>query len=174
MRRVKWGVPAIAAVVASGVSTVAAGLAVAMVLSAGSAGVSPAGPQAAPVAAVQPAAAAVAAGGPVEDNFKQMVQQFRKDHRAASAQEKTAAVTRVKDGISSGALVTHVPDGARLGIGAARAAVGPDGTTVAIPIQGAGLHPMSGLTVQIGKDGAVHTAEAQFLPQGPDAGVITT
>ncbi|MGG2463776.1 hypothetical protein ACO0M4_28940 [Streptomyces sp. RGM 3693] len=106
-------------------------------------------------------------------NFKEALQQFRKDHSAAPASIKAEAVAQAKKQIASGQLVTHLPDGAQLAIGRARAAVGPDGTTLAIPIEGAGLHAASGLTVQVGKDGTLHSAESQFQPTGANSGVWT-
>lgn len=176
MRRTRWSVPTVAAVVASGFSTVAAGVAMTMVLTVGS-GASASAPTRtgpAPAAAGQPAAAAQVAATAKGQNFKDGLQQFRKDHEAAPAKVKADAVARVKDQIASGKLVTHLPDGAHLAIERARAAVGPEGTLVAIPIQGAGLHAASGLTVQIGKNGALHSGESQFKPTGPNSGVVTT
>ncbi len=82
------------------------------------------------------------------------------------AKVKADAVAQVQDQIASGKLVVHLLDGAHLAIERARAAVGPEGTVVAIPIRGAGLHVASGLTVQIGKDGALHSGESQFKPTG--------
>lgn len=177
MRRTKMSIPTVAAVVASGFSTVAAGVAMAMVLTVGS-GASATAPTptgSAPAVAGQPAAAVqAAASDKAAQNFKGALQQFRKDHASAPAKVKADAVARVKDQIASGKLVTHLPDGAHLAIERARAAVGSDGTLVAIPIQGAGLHVASGLMVQIGKDGALHSGESQFKPTGPNSGVVTT
>lgn len=119
-------------------------------------------------AAVQAAATDKAA-----QNFTEALQQFRKDHAKAPANVKADAVARVKKQIASGQLAMHLPAGAHLAIERARAAVGPDGTTLAIPIQGAGLLAASGLTVQIGKGGALHSGESQFKPTGPNSGVWT-
>lgn len=169
-------VPTVAAVVASGFSTVAAGVAMAMVLTVGSgaSASAPTGTGPAPAVAGQSAAAVqVAATDKAAQNFKDALQQFRKDHASAPAKVKADAVARVKKQIASGQLVTHLPDGANLAIGRARAAVGPDGTTLAIPIEGSGLLAASGLTVQIGKDGALHSGESQFKPTGPNSGVWT-
>lgn len=162
--------------VASGFSTVAAGVAMTMVLTVGSASASaPASTGAAPAVAGQPAAAAqMAAADKRTQNFKGALQQFRKDHAAAPAKVKADAVAQVKSQIASGKLVTHLPGGAHLAIERAHAAVGPEGTLVAIPIQGAGLHTASGLTVQLGKGGALHSGESQFKPTGPNSGVVTT
>ncbi|MFE1775535.1 hypothetical protein [Streptomyces sp. NPDC059008] len=115
----------------------------------------------------------MAANDTAARNFKDALQQFRKDHAAAPAKVKADAVARVKNQIASGKLATHLPDGAHLAIERARAAVGPDGTTLAIPIQGGGLLSASGLTVQIGKDGALRSGESQFKPTGPNSGVWT-
>ncbi|MEU9125094.1 hypothetical protein AB0C96_35555 [Streptomyces sp. NPDC048506] len=147
-----------------------------MVLSVGSvAGASaPTSTGTAPAVAEQSTVAVqVASNDKAAQNFKNALQQFRKEHSAAPAKVKADVVARVKKQIASGQLVTHLPDGAHLAIERARAAVGPDGTTLAIPIQGAGLHAASGLTVQIGKDGALHSAESQFQPTGPNSGVWT-
>ncbi|MFK0294297.1 hypothetical protein ACIQU6_28025 [Streptomyces sp. NPDC090442] len=162
--------------VASGFSTVAAGVAMAMVLTVGS-GVGASAPTGTgPTSAVvgQSAAAVQAASNDkAAQNLKDALQQFGKDHVAAPAKVKAEAVARVKGQIASGQLATHLPDGAHLSIERARAAVGPDGTTLAIPIEGGGLLSASGLTVQIGKDGALHSGESQFKPTGPNSGVWT-
>ncbi|GGU79538.1 hypothetical protein GCM10010211_51960 [Streptomyces albospinus] len=147
-----------------------------MVLTVGSgAGASaPTGTGSVPAVAGQAAAAVQVAGNDkAARNFKDALQQFRKDHAAAPAKVKADAVARVKKEIASGQLATHLPEGAHLAIERARAVVGPDGTLLAIPIQGAGLLAASGLTVQIGKDGALHSNESQFKPTGPNSGVLT-
>lgn len=176
VRRTKMSVPTVAAVVASGLSTVAAGVAMAMVLTVGSGAGASAPTHTGPVPAVagqSGAAVQAAAADKTAQNFKETLQQFRKEHTSAPVKVKADAVARVKKQIASGQLATHLPDGAHLAIERARAAVGPDGTTLAIPIQGAGLLPASGLTVQIGKDGTQHSGESQFRPTGPNSGVWT-
>ncbi|WP_433859782.1 hypothetical protein [Streptomyces kronopolitis] len=168
--------PTVAAVVASGLSTVAAGVAMTLVLTVGSgasaSAPTPTGPAPA-VAGNSAAAVQAAATDKTTQNFKEALQQFRKDHAKAPANVKADAVARVKKQIAAGQLATHLPAGAHLAVERARAAVGPDGTTLAIPIQGAGLLSASGLTVQIGKDGALHSGESQFKPTGPNSGVWT-
>ncbi|WP_406502916.1 hypothetical protein [Streptomyces sp. NBC_00212] len=147
-----------------------------MVLTVGGAASASAPTHTGPVPAVAGQSAAgvqVAATGASARNFKDALQQFRKDHAEAPANVKADAVARVKSQIASGQLAMHLPDGAQLAIGRARAVVGPDGTTLVIPIRGAGLHAASALTVQIGKDGALHSAESQFKPTGPNSGVLT-
>lgn len=140
-----------------------------MVLTVGGAASANAPTSAGPTSAVSgqsAAAAQVTATDGAAGNFKGALQQFRKDHSAAPAKVKADAVAQVQDQIASGKLVVHLLDGAHLAIERARAAVGPEGTVVAIPIRGAGLHVASGLTVQIGKDGALHSGESQFKPTG--------
>ncbi|MFJ5680727.1 hypothetical protein [Streptomyces sp. NPDC093097] len=149
-------------------------MAMVLTIGSGASAGAPTRPGPVPAVAGQPAAAVqVASNDKAAQNFKDALQEFRKEHSAAPANVRADAVARVKNQIASGQLVTHLPDGAHLAIGRARAAVGPDGTTLAIPIEGAGLHVMSGLTVQMGKDGVLHSGESQFQPTGANSGVWT-
>ncbi|MFJ5677611.1 flagellar biosynthesis anti-sigma factor FlgM, partial [Streptomyces sp. NPDC093097] len=60
-----------------------------------------------PAVAGQPAAAVqVASNDKAAQNFKDALQQFRKEHSAAPANVRADAVARVKNQIASGQLVT--------------------------------------------------------------------
>ena len=168
--RIKWRVAA------SSTSVVAAGVAVALMATAGSSG-NASGPVEAPrVTAVARQAAAIQVPSTKESvlKFKNVLERFAQDHKSAPAEVKAGAVARVKDQLNSGKLAIHVPEGAKLAVGDARAAVGPEGTILAIPLRGAGLEAASGLTAQIGKDGALRATEAQFRSTGPHSGEMTT
>jgi hypothetical protein len=100
--------------------------------------------------------------------------QVLKDYAPASDSAKSGALTLVKNRIADNQLVTHLPTGARLAAGGAKALAGPQGTMLTIPIEGAGLVAPSALVAQIGNDGVFHASEMQFAETGPTSGVVTT